>query len=78
MKRIAAEHGRAIRTATPMPLIVGDSDRAAEDEHAAYVAGLDRGAIDRLYQSMGGAARPSARGRIERSALSPRRRSAAR
>ena len=70
MKKIAAEHGRAVRTATPMLLIVGDSDRAAADEHAAYVAGLDLGAIDRLYESMGGSSRPSAKRRIERTIAS--------
>jgi pyrimidine oxygenase len=77
MKQVARDHGRAIRTATPMLLVIGESDAAARSEHRHYVEGLDRGAIDRLYASYGGSARPSAPG-AHRPARSARRRSAAR
>jgi pyrimidine oxygenase len=66
MKDIARQHGRGIRTATPMLLIVGETDAEAQTEHRHYVEGLDRGAAERLYQTMGGASRPSAKGRFER------------
>jgi pyrimidine oxygenase len=66
MKQVAREHGRAIKTATPMLLIIGDSDAEARSEHQRYVQGLDHGAIDRLYDSYGGSGRPSAKARIDR------------
>ncbi len=66
MKQIAREHGRAIKTATPMLLIIGETDADARAEHQHYVQGLDRGAIDRLYASYGGSSRPSAQARIDR------------
>ena len=66
MKEIAREQGRAIKTATPMLLVIGDSDADARSEHQRYVQGLDHGAIDRLYVSYGGSGRPSAKARIDR------------
>jgi len=66
MKQVARDHGRAIKTATPMLLIIGDTDADARAEHQHYVQGLDHGAIDRLYQSYGGSGRPSAKARIDR------------
>src|SRR5262249_47487083 len=66
MKRVAAQHGRAIRTATPMLLIIGETDAGARAEHQRYLAGIDQGAVDRLYATMGGASRPSAKARYER------------
>ena len=70
MKQVARDHGRAIRTATPMLLIIGDTDADATAEHQHYVRGLDRGAIDRLYVSYGGSGRPSAQARIDRTVSS--------
>jgi pyrimidine oxygenase len=66
MKQVARDHGRAIKTATPMLLVIGDTDAAAKAEHESYLDGLDRGAVDRLYQSLGGASRPSAKARYDR------------
>lgn len=66
MKQVAHEHKRTIKTATPMLLIIGDSDAAARAEHEHYLQGLDQGAVDRLYNSLGGSGRPSAKARYER------------
>jgi len=66
MKQVAAEQGRSIKTATPMLLIIGETDAAAKAEHQRYVQGLDQGAVDRLYATMGGSSRPSAKARYER------------
>src|SRR5215510_10260779 len=66
MKQVAREHKRTIKTATPMLLIIGDSDAAARAEHEHYLQGLDQGAVDRLYNSLGGSSRPSAKARYER------------
>ncbi|MBL6654135.1 MAG: LLM class flavin-dependent oxidoreductase [Reyranella sp.] len=66
MKQVAREQGRAIKTATPMLLIIGDSDAAAKAEHQRYLDGIDRDAVDNLYQLVGGSSRPSAKARYER------------
>ena len=66
MKEIARAQGRAIRTATPMLLVIGASDADATAEHQRYVQGLDHGAMDCLYLSYGGSGRPSAKARIDR------------
>lgn len=66
MKQVAAEHGRTIKTATPMLLIIGETDAAARAEHQRYVQGIDKGAVDRLYEVGGGSSRPSAKARHER------------
>ena len=66
MKQVAREHGRSIKTATPMLLIIGDSDEAARAEHRRYLDGIDRDAVDNLYNLVGGSSRPSARARHDR------------
>jgi pyrimidine oxygenase len=66
MKQVAAGHGRTIKTATPMLLIIGETDDDARAEHQRYVQGIDQGAVDRLYEVSGGSSRPSAKARYER------------
>src|SRR5215475_2864002 len=65
MKQVAREHGRAIKTATPMLLIIGDTDAEAAAEHQRYLRGIDQVAVERLYGSIGGSSRPSAKARYE-------------
>ena len=66
MKQVAAGHGRTIKTATPMLLIIGETDDDARAEHQRYVQSIDQGAVDRLYEVSGGSSRPSAKARYER------------
>jgi pyrimidine oxygenase len=66
MKQVALEQGRAIKTATPMLLVIGQTDAEAKAEHRHYVQGIDRGAVECLYEMAGGSSRPSAKGRLER------------
>jgi pyrimidine oxygenase len=66
LKLVAREQGRAIKTATPMLLIIGDNDKTAKAEHQRYLEGIDRDAVANLYELVGGSTRPSAKARYDR------------
>lgn len=66
MRALAAESGRSIKTATHLMLIIGETDRAAQEEYEHYVAGADAAAIENLIATYTRERRPSASARIER------------
>jgi len=66
MKRMAAEIGRTIKTATHLMLIIGETDEAAQRQYSNYTAGADTEAIENLIETYTKERRASASARIER------------